>query len=75
MKIEAFLGDHPGLRGTLKTLLDEMIEPETTRPPKDKGADAIAVHGYFVRGHWRKRWYPLTNGHHRRRRTRSIEET
>jgi len=69
MKIEDFLGEHPGLRGQLKNLLDEMIDPDTARPPKEKGADAIAVHGYFVRGHWRKRWYPL-NGNRRRARLR-----
>jgi hypothetical protein len=71
MKIEDFLGEHPALRGQLKNLLDEMIDPETTRPPKDKGSDAIAVHGYFVRGHWRKRWFPpprliSTNGRKKR---------
>jgi hypothetical protein len=58
MKIVDFLGEHPNLRGQLKNLLDEMIDPETAKPPSEKGADAIAVHGYFVRGHWRKRWYP-----------------
>jgi len=68
MKIEDFLGENLNLRGQLKTLLDEMIEPSTARPPKDKGADAIAVHGYLVRGHWRKRWYPIQNGHFRRKR-------
>jgi len=72
MKIEDFLSEHPNLRGHLKGLLDDMIEPDTTRPPKDKGANAIAVHGYVVRGHWRKRWYPppraLTpNGHKKKR--------
>jgi hypothetical protein len=72
MKIEDFLVEHPGLRGQLKNLLDEMIDPETARPPKEKGADAIVVHGYFVRGHWRKRWFPpprlhSTNGHKKKR--------
>jgi hypothetical protein len=70
MKIEHFLGEHPGLRGQLRSLLDEMIDPETARPPKAKGADAIAVHGYFVRGHWRKRWYPPPNFHRNGRRKR-----
>ena len=70
MKIEDFLGERPHLHGQLRSLLDEMIDPETARPPKAKGADAIPVHGYFVRGHWRKRWYPtpkhLTNGRKKR---------
>jgi hypothetical protein len=69
MKIEDFLGEHPGLRGQLKGFLDAMIDPETARPPKAKGTDAIAVHGYLVKGHWRKRWYPV-NGRPRRARVR-----
>lgn len=62
MKITDFLDEHADMRGKLRELLDDMVDPETRRPPQAKGKDAILVHGYFVRGHWRRRWYPLPNG-------------
>ena len=67
MRIADFLEEHPTLHGQLRGLLDEMVEPDTLRPPQTKGKDAIVVHGYFVRGHWRRRWYPV-NGHKRKRK-------
>jgi hypothetical protein len=42
----------------LRAVLEEMEQPTTARPPKEKGADAIKVTGYFVHGHWRRHWYP-----------------
>jgi len=48
-------------------LIEEMLEPKTKQPPKDKGADAIRVEGYVVHGHWRKRWFPM-NGAVRRKK-------
>ena len=51
----------------LGTVLNDLLEPETRRPPNAKGPDAIKVMGYVVHGHWRKRWHP-GNGQVRRRR-------
>jgi hypothetical protein len=42
-----------------KNILEEMLAPKTSRPPNDKGADAIRVDGYVVHGHWRKRAFPV----------------
>lgn len=36
----------------------EAIEEPVGGPPREKGSDAIKVHGYLVRGHWRRHWYP-----------------
>lgn len=41
-----------------RNLLEDMLEPESKKPPNEKGSDAIRVEGYFVRGHWRRRWHP-----------------
>ena len=49
----------------LQLIIEEFAEPASTKPPKEKGADAIKVGGYFVHGHWRKR------GVSRRRRLRT----
>lgn len=50
----------------LGTVLNDLLEPVTKRPPNDKGPDAIKVQGYVVHGHWRIR--PHRNGFVRRRR-------
>jgi hypothetical protein len=42
-----------------KSILEEMLEPKTKKPPTDKGPDAILVNGYVVHGHWRKRGIPI----------------
>jgi len=53
MKIRDIIDDrHLGI------ILGEMLDPPTSRPPRAKGADAIKVEGYFVQGHWRRRWHP-----------------
>ena len=48
-------------------MLEDLLDPATTRPPHDKGSDAIKVQAYVVRSHWRKRWFPISNGRRRRR--------
>jgi hypothetical protein len=39
----------------LRAALEGMLDPLSAQPPKEKGRDAILVHGYFVHGHWRRR--------------------
>ena len=50
-------------------MLQDMMEPATKKPPREKGADAILVRGYVVHGHWRKRVIPMRNG-----RIKPVEE-
>lgn len=54
MRLSEVLGEKD-----LRAVLEEMEQPTTARPPKEKGGDAIKVTGYFVHGHWRRRWYPI----------------
>ena len=56
----------------VKVFLENMLEPDTARPPREKGADAIKVNGYVVHGHWRRRWHEtkLSESITRRRRAR-----
>ena len=65
MKLEELLGER-----NLRAAVEELLLPDTVRPPKAKGPDAIKVTGYIVHGHWRRRWYPVANGngHHRKKR-------
>jgi hypothetical protein len=53
MKLQDILNEN-----NFHSLLEGMLEPDTARPPKEKGSDAIKVCGYFVHGHWRRRWKP-----------------
>jgi hypothetical protein len=48
------------------TMLMDMVEPSTAKPPPEKGADAILVRGYVVHGFWRKRWHPYAPKRHKR---------
>ena len=66
MKLEELLGER-----NLRATVEELLLPDTVRPPKAKGSDAIKVTGYIVHGHWRRRWYPpprlmSKNGHKKR---------
>lgn len=70
MKLRDLLGN-----ANFQDLLNDMLDPTTSKPPREKGADAIKVGGFVVHGHWRRRWHPRVDEYQpqhrgRRRRTR-----
>lgn len=73
MKLSDLLG-----HSNVGQMLEDMLEPETPKPPREKGADAIKVNGYIVHGHWRRRWRPsvvetkISEQVRRRRRSRAL---
>ena len=69
MKLRDLLGHN-----NVGQMLEEMLEPDTVKPPREKGPDAIKVNGYVVHGHWRRRWREvrLTENIRRRRRSRQL---
>lgn len=62
MRLSDVLGNE-----NVRAFLEDMLEPTTTKPPREKGADAIKVNGYVVHGFWRR-----ANHHHRRHRRRAL---
>jgi len=50
MRLDELLGEED-----LRTALEQLLKPETARPPKQKGTDAVKVSGYLVHSHWRRR--------------------
>ena len=52
MKLTEFM-DHPDFINAIEA----MVDPPSSKPA-GKGSNPIAVHGYIVQGHWRRRHLP-----------------